>query len=168
MLSPTLYRLNILCSVSQLWDAEPMTPPDGAPMSITPLSEDNFATQRSRISLQRGTPMSQLSQSSSLPSVPRARPLPLLMPAQAWSYTRWRSESISEYDDRDRTVRKNRRPVEDEGESWRKERSEGRECRPSPIQSPRAYVVLTDVYGNAAPLKLVLRPPKLAPSAWQF
>ena len=155
---------------SQLWDAPPTAPPAGIPMAIAPLSEDNFATQRPRIPLRRGTPVSQLFQSSSAPSVSHARPPPLLVPAQARPYTTRRSESISEYDDRDGTVRKKRPPVEDEGESHlgREKRSESRECGPSPIQSPRAHVILTDAYVNAAPLKPVLRPPKLAPSAWQL
>ncbi|KAH9948415.1 hypothetical protein B0H21DRAFT_777944 [Amylocystis lapponica] len=101
---------------TQLWDSpssQNMTL-SASPVPFPPLSEDAFATQRQRIF-----------QSSSAPSVTHARPPPLTR-----AYSR-RSESISEHDDRDATVRKKKR------------------TRP-------------------VPLKSTLRPPKLAPSAWQL
>ena len=156
---------------SQLWD-HPHAPttttgaPTGMPMGIAPLTDDNFATQRPRMPFRRGTPVSQLFQSSSAPSVSHARS-PSLTHAQARPYATRRSESISEYDDRDGTVRKKRRPAEDEDESLasgREKRSESRECF---FHSVRAFPRDTE-HVMAAPLKSVLRPPKLAPSAWQL
>ncbi|KAI0375874.1 hypothetical protein BV20DRAFT_933142 [Pilatotrama ljubarskyi] len=125
---------------SQLWAAQSTAPSPGAPVPIEPLSsEDNFATQRQRVPVRRGTPVTQLFQSSSAPSPSHARP-PLL---QSRLYSTRRSESISEHDDRDATVRKKKRPVEEDESQPREKRSE-------------------------TPLRSTLRPPKLAPSAWQL
>ncbi|KAI0751014.1 hypothetical protein C8Q80DRAFT_1098612 [Daedaleopsis nitida] len=125
---------------SHLWD--PITHSSaGGPVPIGPLSDDNFATQRPRVPIRRGTPVSHLFQSSSAPSVSHARP-PLM---QSRGYSSRRSESISEHDDRDATVRKKKRPVEEVEEAQAQEKRS---------ESP--------------PLKSVLRPPKLAPSAWQL
>ncbi|KAH9850797.1 hypothetical protein C2E23DRAFT_869747 [Lenzites betulinus] len=126
---------------SHLWPPQSAAPSPGAPVPIGPLStEDNFATQRQRVPVRRGTSVTQLFQSSSAPSPSHARP-PLV---HSRPYSTRRSESISEHDDRDATIRKKKRPVE-EGESQpREKRSE----------SP--------------PLRSTLRPPKLAPSAWQL
>ncbi|OJT05353.1 Mismatch-binding protein cmb1 [Trametes pubescens] len=126
---------------SQLWAAQSTVPSPGAPVPIGPLStEDNFATQRQRVPVRRGTSVTQLFQSSSAPSPSHARP-PLL---HSRPYSTRRSESISEHDDRDATVRKKKRPAEEGELQPREKRSE----------SP--------------PLKSTLRPPKLAPSAWQL
>ncbi|KAH9943239.1 uncharacterized protein BXZ73DRAFT_87617 [Epithele typhae] len=100
------------------------------PVAAPAMSDDNFATQRPRMSLRRGTPVSQMFQSSSAP---------------ARSYSSRRAGSISEYDDRDGTLRKKRRPVEEE-----------------------EVEVLPEKRSESPPLKSVLRPPKLAPSAWQL
>ncbi|CDO73764.1 hypothetical protein BN946_scf185015.g92 [Trametes cinnabarina] len=131
------------CWASQLWTTQSTVPSPGAPVPIGPLSqEDNFATQRQRVPVRRGTPVTQLFQSSSAPSPTHARP-PLVVHSRPYS-TR-RSESISEHDDRDATVRKKKRPMEElEEPQPREKRSE----------SP--------------PLRSTLRPPKLAPSAWQL
>ncbi|KAI0772136.1 hypothetical protein BD413DRAFT_475206 [Trametes elegans] len=128
---------------SHLWAPPSTVPSPGGPVPIGPLStEDNFATQRQRVPVRRGTPVTQLFQSSSAPSPSHARP-PLL---HARPYSTRRSESISEHDDRDATVRKKKRPVEEEGE-------------PQPAREKRS---------ESPPLKSTLRPPKLAPSAWQL
>ncbi|RDX53877.1 hypothetical protein OH76DRAFT_1399030 [Lentinus brumalis] len=126
---------------SHLWDNSNMSSP-GGPVPIMPLSsEDNFATQRPRMPLRRGTPVSHLFQSSSAPSPSHARPSLV----HSRPYSTRRSESISEHDDRDATVRKKKRPVEEVEEAQEQEKRS---------ESP--------------PLKSVLRPPKLAPSAWQL
>ena len=108
---------------SHLWDPAAQMPSLGAPVT---LSDDNFATQRPRIPMRRGTPVTQLFQSSSAPSVSHARP-PL---GQSRLYSTRRSESISEHDDRDATVRGKKRPVEDddaqEQGQTREKRSESR------------------------------------------
>ncbi|KAI0677328.1 hypothetical protein C8Q78DRAFT_1065901 [Trametes maxima] len=129
---------------SQLWAAQSAMPSPGAPVPIGPLSsEDNFATQRQRVPVRRGTPVTQFFQSSSAPSPSHARPPLLHTPSRP--YNTRRSESISEHDDRDATVRRKKRPVE-EGET----------------QPPR------EKRSESPPLKSTLRPPKLAPSAWQL
>ncbi|KAI9000806.1 hypothetical protein BD414DRAFT_405792 [Trametes punicea] len=126
---------------SQLWSTQSTVPSPGGPVPIGPLSaEDNFATQRQRVPVRRGTPVTQLFQSSSAPSPSHARP-PFVY---SRPYSTRRSESISEHDDRDATVRKKKRPAEEEEPQPREKRSE----------SP--------------PLRSTLRPPKLAPSAWQL
>ncbi|KAI0638395.1 hypothetical protein C8Q77DRAFT_1048826 [Trametes polyzona] len=133
---------------SQLWAAPSPVPSPGAPGPIGPLStEDNFATQRQRVPVRRGTPVTQLFQSSSAPSPSHARP-PLV---QSRPYSTRRSESISEHDDRDATVRRKKRPVED-GEAQQHQQ------QPSPREKR----------SESPPLKSTLRPPKLAPSAWQL
>ncbi|OBZ76556.1 hypothetical protein A0H81_03853 [Grifola frondosa] len=138
-MSPPAYKLEPPAWASQLWDASPNMASAGLPVPIAPLSEDPFATQRQRVPVRRGlTPVTQLFQSSSAPSASHARTPPLVR-----SYTR-RAESISEHDDRDATIRKKRRPLEHEDPRPAEKRSE----------SP--------------PLKSTLRPPKLAPSAWQL
>lgn len=108
---------------SQLWDSSNMSSP-GGPVPIMPLSsEDNFATQRPRIPIRRGTPVSHLFQSSSAPSPSHARPSLV----HSRPYSTRRSESISEHDDRDATVRKKKRPVEEVEEAQEQEkRSESR------------------------------------------
>nr|VWP00890.1 Tetrathionate reductase subunit B (Tetrathionate reductase subunit TtrB) [Ganoderma boninense] len=126
---------------SHLWDPAVQMPSAGIPMTV---SEDNFATQRPRIPMRRGTPVTQLFQSSSAPSVSHARG----SLGQSRLYSTRRSESISEHDDRDATVRGKKRPVEDD------ETQEQGQTREKRSESP--------------PLKSVLRPPKLAPSAWQL
>ena len=58
--------------------------------------------------------------------------------------------------------------MDDEGESQlgREKRSESRECFPHSVA--RGHVIVTRTYVNPAPMKSALRPPKLAPSAWQL
>ncbi|KAL7282569.1 hypothetical protein PYCCODRAFT_1466082 [Trametes coccinea BRFM310] len=128
---------------SQLWTTQSTVPSPGAPVPIGPLSqEDNFATQRQRVPVRRGTPVTQMFQSSSAPSPSHARP-PLVVHSRPYS-TR-RSESISEHDDRDATVRRKKRPMEE-------------------LEEPE----LREKRSESPPLKSTLRPPKLAPSAWQL
>lgn len=140
--SANLYTMNAGTPAwaSQLWD--PLSnPSSGGPVPMGPLSDDNFATQRPRIPIRRGTPVSHLFQSSSAPSPSHTRP-PL---AYSRAYSTRRSESISEHDDRDATVRRKKRSVDEVEEAQAQEKRS---------ESP--------------PLKPVLRPPKLAPSAWQL
>lgn len=114
---------------SQLWAAQSTVPSPGAPVPIGPLStEDNFATQRQRVPVRRGTSVTQLFQSSSAPSPSHARP-PLLH-SHSRPYSTRRSESISEHDDRDATVRKKKRPVEEGELQPREKRSESRKFVP--------------------------------------
>ncbi|EMD40484.1 hypothetical protein CERSUDRAFT_111079 [Gelatoporia subvermispora B] len=131
---------------SQLWDPSSTqnVAASGASGPIPPLSEDAYATQRPRPRVssrsQRSfTPVAQIFQSSSAPSASHTRPPPL-----ARSYSR-RAESTSEYDDHDATIRKKKKSlIEDE------------DARP------------VEKRAESPPLKSVLRPPKLAPSAWQL
>ncbi|KZT71445.1 hypothetical protein DAEQUDRAFT_665878 [Daedalea quercina L-15889] len=124
----------------QLWDSPAAQPAALAqpPVPFPPLSDDAYATQRQRVNSRRGiTPVTQLFQSSSAPSVSHARPPPL-----SRGYSR-RAESISEHDDA--TIRKKKRA--------------GSEEEPHGSVEKRA---------ETPPLKSTLRPPKLAPSAWQL
>ncbi|KAH8094854.1 hypothetical protein BXZ70DRAFT_896356 [Cristinia sonorae] len=105
--------------------------------------EDPYATQRPRTHQRRDlSAVSQMFPSSSAPSVSQ---LSHTRPQFTRAYSR-RAESISEHTDRDATVRvtKRRSPPEDE-------------------QEPR-----TSERDKTPPLKSTLRPPKLAPSAWQL
>ncbi|KAK7676891.1 hypothetical protein QCA50_020147 [Cerrena zonata] len=109
-------------------------------------SEDAFATQRPRMHPQRRdiASVSQMFQSSSAPSVSHMHTTQPLAFTRAYSR---RAESISESDDRDATIRRKRRsPTEDEDE-----------IRAAPSDREKS-----------PPLKSVLKPPKLAPSAWQL
>ncbi|OCH96004.1 hypothetical protein OBBRIDRAFT_787855 [Obba rivulosa] len=131
---------------SQLWDPSSTqnAAASGAPGPIPPLSEDAYATQRPRPRVssrsQRSfTPVAQIFQSSSAPSVSHVRPPPL-----ARSYSR-RAESTSEYDDYDATIRKKKKSL-----------TEIEDARP------------VEKRAESPPLKSLLRPPKLAPSAWQL
>ena len=130
-----LYEVNINAEppswASHLWDPTPNIVPPGGPVPIGPLSDDNFATARARVPVRRGTPVAHLFQSSSAPSPSHARP-----PLQSRPYSTRRSESISEHDDRDATVRKKKRPVDEVEEADAQEkRSESRESS-SPIHTP--------------------------------
>ncbi|KAJ8475482.1 hypothetical protein ONZ51_g6527 [Trametes cubensis] len=128
---------------SRLWAAQSTLPSPGVPVPIRPLStEDNFATQRQWVPVRRGTPVTQLFQSSSAPSPSHARP-PCI---HSRPYSTRRSESISEHDDRDATVRRKKRPMEEGEVQPRVKRSE------SPISSPRidASTAQTRAIGVAA------------------
>ncbi|GBE79909.1 hypothetical protein SCP_0211110 [Sparassis crispa] len=131
---------------TQLWDSPSpqdtsLSPPQ-TPAEFTLSAEDAFATQRQRVPTRRSavTSVSQIFQSSSAPSLSYARP-----PLQSRAYSR-RAESISEHDDRDATVRKKKRttPVDED------------EVRP------------VEKTSESPPTRSMLRPPKLAPSAWQL
>ncbi|KAH9482531.1 HMG1/2-like protein [Psilocybe cubensis] len=97
-------------------------------------------TLRQRLPQRRGSLSSgQLFQSSSAPSHTES-----LVPAMTRTYTR-RADSLSVTDDRDATVRRKKRSPDED------------------IQIPTSSTKSAD-----SPLKSVLRPPKLAPSAWQL
>ncbi|KAI0920908.1 hypothetical protein AcW2_006038 [Taiwanofungus camphoratus] len=134
-------------SLTPAWAAQPWEPSNvqnvphtSSPLSFPPLSEDAYATQRQRVTARRGlTPVTQVFQSSSAPTASHTRPPPL-----ARSYSR-RAGSISEHDDHDATIRK-------------KKRAETKEEEMRPVEKGP----------ETPPLKSTLRPPKLAPSAWQL
>ncbi|TFY58363.1 hypothetical protein EVJ58_g6463 [Rhodofomes roseus] len=124
----------------QLWDSPGAQSAALSPLAAVPFPpfpDDAYATQRQRVSSRRGiTPVTQLFQSSSAPSVSHARPPPL-----SRGYSR-RADSISEHDDA--TIRKKKRAGSEEDTLPVEKRAE------------------------TPPLKSTLRPPKLAPSAWQL
>lgn len=129
---------------SQLWTPPPTTQPLPATPSsaASPDDEDAYATQRPRMALRRNfAPVSELFPSSSAPSVSHMRP------SMSRSYSR-RAESISEHDDA--TVRRKKRSLVSGDEEHRPTERTG------------------EGKSNDAPQKSVLRPPKLAPSAWQL
>ncbi|TFK55608.1 hypothetical protein OE88DRAFT_1651991 [Heliocybe sulcata] len=129
---------------AQLWDTPNSSGSENLPSSVedAPLSEDAFATLRQRIPIPRSTAsLGQMFQSCSAPSAIDVRP-----PRLTRGYTR-RAESLSEStDDRDATIRKKRRSI-------------------TQREEPRETAKLSD---PLAPHKSTLRPPKLAPSAWQL
>ncbi|EPQ59154.1 hypothetical protein GLOTRDRAFT_70334 [Gloeophyllum trabeum ATCC 11539] len=130
---------------AHLWDTPNSSGSENLPSSVEdpPLSDDAYATLRQRIPIPRSTPsLGQVFHPSSAPSAIETRP-----PRLARGYSR-RAESVSESNgDRDATVRKKRRSM---GSSQQQE-------------EPR-----TTVKSESSPQKSVLRPPKLAPSAWQL
>lgn len=95
----------------QLWDS-PAAQPTVLTHPAVPfptLSDDAYATQRPRANSRRGlTPVTQLFQSSSAPSISHTRPPPL-----SRGYSR-RAESISEHDDATIRVQKKRRAGSEE------------------------------------------------------
>ncbi|KAJ3484115.1 hypothetical protein NLI96_g5847 [Meripilus lineatus] len=146
-MSPPDYTHSPPTWAQQLWSqpSQPAPPPDPSPLSSVPFPaapEDAYATQRPRLRRDIRS-VSQMWQSSSAPSLSHARP-----PLYSRAYSR-RAESISSHqDDRDATIRtskKRRSPAVEEEEARPAERE-----RESP------------------PLKSTLKPPKLAPSAWQL
>ncbi|THH16420.1 hypothetical protein EW146_g4232 [Bondarzewia mesenterica] len=127
-----------------LWN--PNRPVASPPPSLlhpphSPLSsEDHYATQRQR-SRRSSIPLAHVFQSSSAPSGVQSR-----TPSLARHYSR-RAESAGLGDDPDATVRRKRKV----------------ELRPTPYDindRPRT--------GETSPQKSHLKPPKLAPSAWQL
>ncbi|KAI0082372.1 hypothetical protein K474DRAFT_1585548 [Panus rudis PR-1116 ss-1] len=141
-MSPADYHMSPPSWAAQLFHA----PPPAGPMPDVPASfkadaEDAFATQRPRGQHRRDVAsVSQMFPSSSAPSPSHMRP------AFTRAYSR-RAESTSEHDDRDATIRKKRRsPAADDDE-------------PRAAPSDRE---------KSPPLKSTLKPPKLAPSAWQL
>lgn len=114
-----------------MWASHLFSPPAhpaqlvGSPVyPSSPLSEDAFATQRPRTHSRRSiAPVTDVFHSASAPSASHMRP-PL-----SRAYSSRRSESISEHDDRDGTVRRKKRSLEDDEEDHRsadKERPDGR------------------------------------------
>lgn len=143
---------------SQLWTppnaSQPLPPTTpSSTVSQTPESEDAYATQRPRMPIRRSfAPVSDLFPSSSAPSVSHVRP------SMARSYSR-RAESTSEHDDS--TIRRKKRSLVQTDE----------EQRPAAANegSFSATCVRASAHRSAAALlKSTLRPPKLAPSAWQL
>ena len=156
---------------SQLWTppnaTQPLPTTPSSAVSQTPELEDAFATQRPRMQMRRSfAPVSELFPSSSAPSVSHMRP-PL-----SRGYSR-RAESTSEHDDS--TVRRKKRSfVQDDEEllpaavtetaiassgktgDGKFIRQHHRSCHQGLRMQP------------AVPQKSLLRPPKLAPSAWQL
>ncbi|TFY74987.1 hypothetical protein EWM64_g9025 [Hericium alpestre] len=124
---------------SQLWNQAPRPTTSPQPSLLHPPSmEDAFATQRPQRRRPAPTPLSNVFQSSSAPSGIQSR-----APSMARSYSR-RAESVSINDDRDATVRRKRKAEDPDDLSERPRLSE------------------------TPPQKSHLRPPKLAPSAWQL
>ncbi|KZT24596.1 hypothetical protein NEOLEDRAFT_1156838 [Neolentinus lepideus HHB14362 ss-1] len=142
--SPSAMALPPPSWAAHLWDTPSSSGSENLPSSVEdpPLSEDAFATLRQRIPIPRSTPsLGQVFQSSSAPSAIETRP-----PRLTRGYSR-RAESVSETnDDRDATVRKKRRSITQQEEL-------------------RNAVKANEL---SAPRKSTLRPPKLAPSAWQL
>ncbi|KAF8663479.1 hypothetical protein AX16_001047 [Volvariella volvacea WC 439] len=130
---------------TSLWDGpSSLRSPSAVRPSVrhSPLTD---STIRPRVPVRRGSITSaHLFQSASAPSASEPR-----VPAMTRSYSR-RAESVSINEDRDATVR-------------RKKRSPAAED----IKVPDGKDKDKDKSGDI-PLKSVLRPPKLAPSAWQL
>ncbi|CAL1701283.1 unnamed protein product [Somion occarium] len=147
-MSPPTWATQLFTAPSPAQQPRPAPPPLESVTTAQAIpfqadSEDAFATQRPRMHPQRRdiASVSQVFQSSSAPSISHARPRTI-----SRGYSR-RAESISESDDRDATVRRKRRsPTEDEEE-------------PRAAPSDRE---------KSPPIKSTLKPPKLAPSAWQL
>ncbi|KAF9811751.1 hypothetical protein IEO21_06441 [Rhodonia placenta] len=124
----------------QLWDSPEAQNVALAtpPQPFPPLSDDAYATQRQRVSSRRG--LTPASQIFQSSSAPSVSYA--RPPPMTRGYSR-RAESISEHDDA--TIRK-------------KKRAEGED------EETRAV----EKQPETPPLKSTLRPPKLAPSAWQL
>lgn len=152
-INPTATSVHTPAWATQLWDSpSTLRSPTSTRPSVrhSPFPE---TTLRTRIPMRRGSISSgQMFQSSSAPTVSEPR-----APSMARSYSR-RAESISTNDDRDATLRRRRKPEEsptpEKGSDTRKSNSLRNEYR-SFTQMSLA-------------LKSVLKPPKLAPSAWQL
>lgn len=146
---------------SQLWTppnaTQPLPTTPSSTLPHTPDSEDAYATQRPRMALRRNfAPVSDLFPSSSAPSVSHIRP------PMSRSYSR-RAESISEHDDA--TVRRKKRSLVQGDEEHRPvERIAG----DGEYLGSSSHAVSNVPFSRAAPMKSSLRPPKLAPSAWQL
>ena len=142
---------------SQLFSpSQQPAPTVGSPgYSPSPLSEDAYATQRPRTHSRRSIPpVSDVFHSSSAPSASHMRP-PL-----SRGYSR-RSESISEHDDA--TVRRKKRSfVQDDEDHRPAEKGDGERAFIPFILTQRLTPIII------VPTKSLLRPPKLAPSAWQL
>ncbi|KAF8622180.1 hypothetical protein AX15_007292 [Amanita polypyramis BW_CC] len=125
---------------SQLWDTSSSLRSPSTTRHTVRHSPLCDNTLRQRVPARRGSiTSSHVFQSASAPSVSEAR-----APSMTRSYSR-RAESVSVSDDRDATVRKKKRtPLSEDSASAEKEKT------------------------NGIPLKPVLKPPKLAPSAWQL
>ncbi|KAF6762222.1 hypothetical protein DFP72DRAFT_599174 [Ephemerocybe angulata] len=139
---PLRQRINSLSKptwATQLWDPSPNSL--RTPSVMRPSvrhSPLSDGTVRQRMPIRRGSQSSQAFLSTSAPSMVEPR-----APSMSRTISR-RSESVSISDDRDATVR-------------RKKRSPGAEDMASSMDKA------TDL-----PMKSVLKPPKLAPSAWQL
>ncbi|KAF8897809.1 hypothetical protein BD779DRAFT_1432085 [Infundibulicybe gibba] len=139
-ISPRDTSLHTPAWASQLWDGPSSL---RTPSTVRPSVRHSPLTEttiRQRLPIRRGSLSSgQIFQSSSAPS-----PSEPSAPSLARSYSR-RAESVSVSDDRDATIRRRKRI--------------------SPTQDTPS--VSMDKSSDS-PLKSVLRPPKLAPSAWQL
>lgn len=161
--SPQDIALHTPSWASSLWDSPSpsslRTPSSSRPsVRHSPLN-DNTVTVRQRAPLRRGSISSgQIFQSSSAPSLTEPRA------CMTRSYSR-RAESVSVSDDRDATVRRKKRlPTTDDAPTQPAEKA----------AESREYLRLLLFTATASNLiyrtvmKSVLRPPKLAPSAWQL
>lgn len=156
---------------TQLWSPStssqllPAASPQQSTVPFPDISEeDPFATQRPRGHHRRDlSAVSQMFTSSSAPSMSQ---LSHGRPQFTRAYSR-RAESISEHRDHDATVRvtKRRSPPEDEQESRSSERDKSRKSYPYSVPLMRRRLRAPV---GIAPLKSTLKPPKLAPSAWQL
>jgi len=120
-------------------------------------------TLRQRMPIRRASLSSSglLFQSSSAPSHTDT-----LTPAMSRSYSR-RADSLSASDDRDATVRRKKRSPDEDAPIPTKPSNDSRKSYSSPYNYP---LLSNNVFlpTPTEPLKSVLRPPKLAPSAWQL
>ncbi|KDR83996.1 hypothetical protein GALMADRAFT_236555 [Galerina marginata CBS 339.88] len=140
VVSPRDMSLHTPSWAAQLWDA-PSAHRTHNLMSRPSVRHSPLtdATLRQRVPMRRGSLSSgQLFQSSSAPSHTET-----LVPAMTRAYSR-RADSVSVSDDRDATVRRKKRSPDDDSS------------------------IPTSGKATDSPLKSVLRPPKLAPSAWQL
>ncbi|KII95006.1 hypothetical protein PLICRDRAFT_98150 [Plicaturopsis crispa FD-325 SS-3] len=130
---------------SDLWDSPGSSRPASShsPAGRSPHPDDTYTIGRHRFPMKRdSTPIG--FQSSSAPS-----PLHIRSPGQSRPYSR-RAESVSVSDDRDATVRRKKRLVPED-----------------PLRNIDAPAdTRTQIPHSLA--KSLLRPPKLAPSAWQL
>ena len=158
-ISPAETSLRPPAWASQLWDSSHYASTTSGPPH-SPLSENPYIAKGQRFQPRRdANPLGLMFQSSSAPS-PNVATL-------TRAYSR-RSESVSVSDDRDATVRRRKRLPQDEPPKDLKS-SEYRTCISDHIRAfcdcrHADYFIISDV----VPLKSALKPPKLAPSAWQL
>ena len=136
---------------SHLWETSSyLATPTSPQLHSSPLPAN---PRRRRTSMRRDSLPGQTFQPSSAPSALHNRPVNL-----ARSYSR-RAESASVSDDRDATIRRKRR-ISDEPRSMEK------------TSDSCAYLIrsclVRDLTHTPAPSRSLLKPPKLAPSAWQL
>ena len=161
-ISPRDMSLHTPTWASQLWDAPSAhrTQTSLARPSVrhSPLTD---TTLRQRIPVHRPSlSPAQLFQSSSAPSFTQSR-----TPASSRAYSR-RVDSVSVSDDRDATVKRKKRTPEAETPTTATKVNDSRK------KLLKLFIImlfqLTTTLFSFTALKSVLRPPKLAPSAWQL